>query len=237
MPNNLQKTQSTFSHYLKEIIYGGNDGIITTFAVVAGFSGASINDDFLNLSFLTVLLFGLANLFADGLSMGLGNLLSVKAEQDVYNTNKEQELKSIQSNFEGQFDETIIMLEKNGFKKPDAIALTNIFSRNVDYWLEWNMLHKFNSTNPHTVHAIYTGIATFLAFMAFGIIPLLPFILLGTNTKYSFEFSAISTFTALVLLGILKWQVVGRGLLVSVTEIVLIGGLAATVAYIVGRMF
>jgi len=144
---------------------------------------------------------------------------------------------SLQSNFEGQFDETIIMLEKNGFKKPDAIALTNIFSRNVDYWLEWNMLHKFNSTNPHTVHAIYTGIATFLAFMAFGIIPLLPFILLGTNTKYSFEFSAISTFTALVLLGILKWQVVGRGLLVSVTEIVLIGGLAATVAYIVGRMF
>ena len=135
MSNNLQKTQSTFSHYLKEIIYGGNDGIITTFAVVAGFSGASINDNFLNLSFLTVLLFGLANLFADGLSMGLGNLLSVKAEQDVYNTNKEQELKSIQSNFEGQFDETIIMLEKNGFKKPDAIALTNIFSRNVDYWL------------------------------------------------------------------------------------------------------
>ena len=65
----------------------------------------------------------------------------------------------------------------------------------------------------------------------------MPFILLGTNVKNSFEFSAISTFTALILLGVLKWKVIGRGLIVSVTEIVLIGGLAATVAYIVGRMF
>ncbi len=99
------------------------------------------------------------------------------------------------------------------------------------------MISKFNTPSPHTVHAIYTGIATFCSFMVFGIIPLLPFIVLGANVKNSFELSAISTFMALVLLGILKWKVVGRGLLISLSEIVLIGGLAATVAYIVGRMF
>src|SRR3990167_9994643 len=115
MSNNLQKTQSTFSHYLKEIIYGGNDGIITTFAVVAGFSGASINDNFLNLSFLTVLLFGLANLFADGLSMGLGNLLSVKAEQDVYRANLEKENIAILDDKNSQFDETTNILQNKGF--------------------------------------------------------------------------------------------------------------------------
>jgi len=237
MPNNLKQTENPFSHYLKEIIYGGNDGIVTTFAVVAGFSGASLDGNFLNLSFLTVLLFGLANLFADGLSMGLGNLLSVKAEKDVYRSNKNKEKAEIESNIERQFDETVELLNEQGFSKDDSITLTNIFSRNHNYWLEWKMIHKYNSSNPQKIHAIYTGIATFSAFIVFGIIPLLPFIILGTNVKYSFELSAISTFIALILLGVLKWKVIGRNLFVSVSEIVLIGGIAASVAYIVGRMF
>ncbi len=235
MPN--QKKENPFSHYLKEIIYGGNDGIVTTFAVVAGFSGASIDGNLLNLSFLTVLLFGLANLFADGLSMGLGNLLSVKAEQDVYRANIETEKTAITNDKNNQFDETTNLLQKKGFTKEDSIALTNIFTRNTNYWLEWKMINKYNTTNPHTIHAMYTGIVTFSSFMIFGIIPLLPFIVLGANVKNSFELSAISTFMALVLLGILKWKVVGRGLLISLSEIVLIGGLASIVAYIVGRMF
>jgi len=237
MPNNSKNTQNAFSHYLKEIIYGGNDGIVTTFAVVAGFSGASLGGNFINLSFLTVLLFGLANLFADGLSMGLGNLLSIKAEQDLYKATKDKEQKLIKENFEGQFDDTINLLEKGGFKKADAIALTNIFSRNTDFWLEWKLLHKLNSPNPEKIQALYSGIITFVSFMLFGIVPLLPFIILGSNIKFSFELSAISTIIALVLLGILKWKVVGRGLIISISEIVLIGGSAATVAYIVGKMF
>ena len=77
--------QSAFESYFKEVIYGGIDGIITTFAVVAGFSGAALsNETTTQLSFLVVLLFGLANLFADGVSMGLGNFLSVKSDQDLY---------------------------------------------------------------------------------------------------------------------------------------------------------
>ena len=55
-----------FSAYFKEVIYGGIDGIVTTFAVVAGFAGASLsNNDVTQISFLVVMLFGLANLFAD----------------------------------------------------------------------------------------------------------------------------------------------------------------------------
>ena len=235
MPNN--QTENPFAHYLKEIVYGGNDGIVTTFAVVAGFSGASIDGNLLNLSFLTVLLFGLANLFADGLSMGLGNLLSVKAEQDVYKANIDKEKMAIIEDKNSQFDETTNLLQNKGFTKEDSLTITNILTRNTNYWLEWKMINKFNTPNPHTVHAIYTGIVTFSSFMVFGIIPLLPFIVLGANVENSFELSAISTFTALVLLGILKWKVIGRGLLISVSEIVLIGGLASTVAYIVGRMF
>ena len=80
-----QSIADVFSEYFKEVIYGGIDGIVTTFAVVAGFAGASLSsDNAVQISFLIVLLFGLANLFADAASMGLGNFLSVRSEKDLY---------------------------------------------------------------------------------------------------------------------------------------------------------
>jgi VIT1/CCC1 family predicted Fe2+/Mn2+ transporter len=66
----------TARHYLRDLIYGANDGIITTFAVVAGVTGGA-------LSSRAVLIVGLANLFADGLSMGVGNYLSIRSNEGV----------------------------------------------------------------------------------------------------------------------------------------------------------
>lgn len=70
-------------HYLPDIIYGANDGIITTFAVVSGVTGAA-------LSSATALILGLANLFADGLSMGASNFLSIRSEQAVRTARKQE---------------------------------------------------------------------------------------------------------------------------------------------------
>ena len=61
--------------YLAEVIYGANDGIVTTFAVVSGVAGASLNPSI-------VLILGAANLFADGFSMGMSNYLSRRSELD-----------------------------------------------------------------------------------------------------------------------------------------------------------
>src|SRR5690606_15150653 len=84
--------KSPVAEYFKEVVYGGVDGIITTFAVVSGFSGAALSSDLTTqLSFMLVLLFGLANLFADAVSMGLGNFLSVRSEQDQYRILRDRE--------------------------------------------------------------------------------------------------------------------------------------------------
>src|SRR4051794_11495911 len=66
-------------HYVRELIYGANDGIITTFAVVAGVAGGG-------LSLSVVLILGAANLFADGLSMAAGNYLSIRSHESVLQT-------------------------------------------------------------------------------------------------------------------------------------------------------
>lgn len=66
-------------HYVRELIYGANDGIITTFAVVAGVAGGG-------LSMRVVLIVGAANLIADGLSMAVGNYLSIRSHESVLET-------------------------------------------------------------------------------------------------------------------------------------------------------
>ncbi len=70
---------ATARHYVRELIYGANDGIITTFAVVAGVAGGG-------LSLRVVLIVGAANLFADGLSMAVGNYLSIRSHESVLET-------------------------------------------------------------------------------------------------------------------------------------------------------
>lgn len=67
---------ATARHYVRDLVYGANDGIITTFAVVSGATGGA-------LSAAAVLIIGAANLAADGMSMGVGNLLSIRAHERV----------------------------------------------------------------------------------------------------------------------------------------------------------
>jgi VIT1/CCC1 family predicted Fe2+/Mn2+ transporter len=67
---------ATAPHYIRDLVYGANDGIITTFAVVSGATGGA-------LAYTAVLIIGVANLAADGMSMGVGNLLSIRAHERV----------------------------------------------------------------------------------------------------------------------------------------------------------
>lgn len=233
--NRLPRTISPFQTYLKEIVYGGNDGIVTTFAVVAGFAGAQSGNT-LSYSFFTVLLFGLANLFADGTSMGLGNFLSLRAEKDVYLSEETKELEAITKDSNAEKEQTQKLLQEKGFDKHQAATLTGIYATNPRYWSEWKMSHERNMANPKHDNPYYTALATFLSFTFFGFIPLIPYLLLQ-NAPQTFFYSCIATFAALVLLGLLRWKITTEGIVRSVLEIVAVGGIAAIIAYSVGTFF
>ncbi len=80
--------RSLFSRYIKDVIYGANDGIVTTFAIVAGSVGAG-------LSAKVVLILGFASLLADGFSMGTGNYLGSRSEKEVAEIGGEKYAKSV----------------------------------------------------------------------------------------------------------------------------------------------
>lgn len=231
--------RSPASTYLKEVIYGGIDGIITTFAVVAGFSGAAFsNDTTTQLSFLVVLLFGLANLFADGVSMGLGSFLAVRSEKTLYNSIRTGEERESRCNEDIEAEETKLILMERGFSEVDAQTLTSIYQKNDQFWVDFLMHNELKITDPTEESPLYTGFATFISFISFGFIPLLPFMIVNKlDPQTVFIFSIFSTGVALVLLGVLKWKIIGVDLIKSVLEIVLVGTVAASVAFLVGTLF
>ncbi|MFQ5492769.1 MAG: VIT1/CCC1 transporter family protein [Candidatus Dojkabacteria bacterium] len=225
------------STHLREIVYGGNDGIVTTFAVVAGFTGAnSGSEQTIAISIFVVLLFGLANLFADAASMGLGNFLSIRSEQDVYKNLKSHAIEVIKSGQEENQKATTEILTEQGFSISDSEALSDIFSKNEDFWSEFLLRYKHNVPNPEASNPLITGIFTFVSFVSFGFIPLISYLFIQQSAP-AFIHSVAATFTALILLGIFRWRITKESLFRSVGEIVVIGGVAALIAFIVGTFF
>lgn len=231
--------RSALADYFKEIIYGGIDGIVTTFAVVAGFAGAALSSsETTQLSFVVVLLFGLANLFADAASMGLGNFLSVRSEQDQYEAARQNEAALIAAEPANELAETIAIMQTKGFSEADARTLANIYQTNQEYWVDFMMQHELEMADPRGENPVFTGLATFGSFLVFGAIPLLPFMLdAAIDAREAFIYSVIGTFLALVALGLLKWRVIGANLSKSLIEVILVGSAAASIAYFVGTFF
>ncbi|MBS3089286.1 VIT1/CCC1 transporter family protein [Candidatus Pacearchaeota archaeon] len=165
--------------YLPEFVYGGIDGAVTTFAVVAGSIGAALSP-------AIVLILGFANLFADGFSMAVSNYLATKSQ-------------------------------------------TELHRHHVDY-KEYVRLGK---------HPVKTAIATFISFFIIGFIPLLSFLLsfFYPSLKNSqIMISFVLTGAALALVGAVKGEVTQKHWMRSAAETLLIGGVAALLAFIVGAL-
>lgn len=223
------------STYLKEVVYGGIDGIITTFAVVAGFTGAQSGET-INYSIVTVLLFGLANLFADASSMGLGNFLSLKSEKDFYKGQKKVEENEITQDANSKEAETKKILITKGFTKEQAEQMTALYKSNHKYWAEFMMQYEVQLPNPEGENPFLTAFATFASFIAFGFIPLIPYLFIS-QAQTAFIYSCVFTLFAMALLGFVRWYVTKLSLVRSLAETILLGSISASVAYIVGIFF
>jgi VIT1/CCC1 family predicted Fe2+/Mn2+ transporter len=221
--------------YLKQIVYGGNDGIVTTFSVVAGFAGFGA-EGATAVGGVAVLLFGLANLFADGTAMGLGEFLSSLSERDVYRAARAKERHEITVNPALESAEVVEILAARGLAPKDAQAMAEIMERNPEFMTDFMMQYEIGMADSGGDGPLVRGAVTFLAFVTFGVLPLLPYFLLPAVPS-TFPVSVLATFAALVALGLLRWRVTTQTLWRCVGETVLVGGTCAVVAYAVGWAF
>jgi vacuolar iron transporter family protein len=156
-------------HYIRDLVYGANDGIITTFAVVSGVAGGQLSQ-------LAVLVVGAANLVADGVSMGVGNFLAIRADERAREADGLPEL------------------ERHPWKH---------------------------------------GLATLLAFVVAGAVPLTPYLFLRTSPLVA---STVMTFTTLFVLGALRALVTRDRWWQTGLETFALGTIVAAAAYAAGHL-
>ena len=221
--------------FIRQIVYGGIDGIVTTFAVVAGFAGLAAEGT-AEVGVLAVLLFGVANLLADATSMGLGEFLSARSEQDVYRAVRAKERREIEASPAEERAETIEILVRRGVAEGDARAMADILLRNPEMMADFMMQYEVGLADTTDETPWLNGLVTFVSFVVLGAVPLLPYILAGGGSGV-FLVSCAATFAALLALGVLRWSVSLESLARCVGETLLVGGACAVVAFGVGLAF
>ncbi len=168
------RARRNLEDYLREFVYGGIDGSVTTFAVVAGATGAHFVPK-------VILVLGFANLVADGFSMSVGSYLSTKSEHEV--------------------------------------------------------MHKRGIVHQSEPSPAINGLATFVAFVLVGLVPLLVYtanLVFGLQIRHPFLTTSVMTGLAFVGIGFLKSRVAATPMVRAILETVILGTIAASFAYGVG---
>src|SRR3989344_9708993 len=112
---------STVGNYLRDMVYGANDGIVTTFAVVAGVAGAELGIN-------VVLILGFANLLADGLAMAIGNYLGTKSEDEYITKERAMEEWEVDHLPDLEKKEIESIYRKKGFKGKDLVRVVAVIT-------------------------------------------------------------------------------------------------------------
>jgi len=197
---------------------------------VAGVIGAGLAPNI-------VLILGFANLFADGFAMAVANYQASKAQQEFIAMKRKNEEYEIDNFAEEEKQEIRDIYAKKGFKDELLNEIVRIITSRRKVWVDTMMREELGLVEDDR-KPLDTAFSTFIGFNVIGLIPLLPFVILfafdvGINSDAFWDSSGF-TAAAFFLVGMIKGKIVKKSLVKSGFVTLLIGGIAATVAYVVG---
>ena len=208
--------------YLRDWIYGGMDGVVTTFAVVASVVGA-------DLSSKVVFVLGFANLVADGFAMAAGNYSGTQAERDDYNRLLAVERRHIAAVPDGEREEIRQIFAAKGFAGDNLQTIVDVITADESRWARTMVVVEEYGLAPTPKSPIWAALCTFAAFTSCGLIPLA--IYLGAGGLYPCVVATGATFFSIGAIksrwSLTKWWQSGLATF-------LIGMLAAALAFAVG---
>jgi VIT1/CCC1 family predicted Fe2+/Mn2+ transporter len=212
-------------NYLRDWIYGGIDGSVTTFAVVSGVAGA-------RLSPWIILVMGFANLLADGFSMAAGNFLGTRAEHEDLKRLEAIEYRHVDLAPEGEREEVRQIFRSKGFAGEDLTRLVDSITSDRTRWVRTMLTEEYGL--PQEVRSPWlAAITTFSAFLVCGLVPLLPY-LFGSSDPL--VLSIITTGGVFFMIGSVKSRWSTSVWWSSGLSTLAVGTIAAGLAYTVGLL-
>lgn len=225
MPSSSTSESRFLSRYIKDVIYGANDGVITTFVIIAGTTGAALSPT------ITIVM-GFANLLADGLSMGFSDFLGIKSERYFAKLQRKKELYEIDHDKDEGKKEVREVFEKRGFKGENLEHAIHIVTSNKKVWLDTMMRDELGIIEDPKDDPKKHAAITFTAFVFAGFFPLIPYLIPGLTNR--FILSALTGAAFLFIVGALRTIVSSVHWLRGGLEMLLVGTSAAILAFGIG---
>ncbi len=212
-------------NYLRDWIYGGIDGAVTTFAIVSGVKGAHLATNI-------ILILGFANVIADGFSMAAANYLGTRSEQEEYDYYERYERQQVKRVPQGEAEEVRQIYRQKGFSGVVLEKTVELIIADEDRWVETMMQEEYGLSR--SLRSPWKSAwATFVSFMLCGLCPLLPF-LFGVSNP--FLWSTVSVGIVFLGVGALKSLVSIEPMYKSALLTLMVGSVAAALAYGVGAL-
>lgn len=216
--------------YLGEFVYGGIDGCVTTFAVVAGSVGAGLESS-------VIIILGFANLLADGFAMSVGAFLSARSVRDNVSKHKQIEYGKVSKDPEAGREAIRKIYRHKGFTGDLLERVVAVVTGNKERWVD-ELVQEGQPAAEDEKLPVYIGAVTFLSFIAIGLIPLVVYVAdyiepLGRNL---FLTASLLTAGGFAVIGWMKAHLNQTPYWKGMLSTLVLGGLAATVAYFVGDL-
>jgi VIT1/CCC1 family predicted Fe2+/Mn2+ transporter len=218
------------SDYVKAIVFGGLDGIITTFAIVAAAAGSNAGPK-------AVLIFGFANVLADGFSMGFGEFISGNAERDFALSERAREEWEVDVHPEMEKKEMVAVYVTKGISEEDAITMVDIISKDKKIFVDFMMVDELSILCDVAAEweSAKQGLVMFISFICFGMLPLLAYLGgKGRGTDYVFGISTAIVSMGLLLLGAVKGKLTSMSIPKAAAMMLLNGAISGGASYGVG---
>jgi VIT1/CCC1 family predicted Fe2+/Mn2+ transporter len=216
------------SETVRDIVIGLSDGLTVPFALAAGLSGAVASSRI-------VVLAGLAEIAAGSIAMGLGGYLAARGDAEHYISEKQREEREIVERTHDEEEEIYEIFEQYSVPRSSAAPVLESLKKNPAAWVDFMMRFELGLEEPASNRAHRSALTIAFSYIAGGLIPLLPYMLVSSNLL-ALQLSVVITLIALAIFGALKGRIVGTGWLRSAAQTVVIGGIAAAVAYLLARM-
>ncbi len=218
----------TASEFVHDIVIGMADGLTVPFALAAGLTGAVASTGI-------VVTAGFAEIAAGSIAMGLGGYLAARTDIEHYNNEKKREEEEIIKMPEMEEQEIVDVFTEYGLNREQIEPVIVALKKNPKKWVDFMMKFELGLEKIEPKRARDSALTIALSYIVGGLIPLSPYIFIPSIST-ALKYSVIVTLAALFVFGFVKGKFTGLKPLVSGLSTLVIGGLAAGVAFCIARL-
>ena len=218
----------TAAETVRDIVIGMSDGLTVPFALAAGLSGAVASTGI-------VVTAGLAEIAAGSIAMGLGGYLAARTDAEHYASERTREIRETQTMPEKEEEEVAAIFRDYGVGQAQIDPVVKAIQADRERWVDFMMRFELGLETPDPSRARRSAFTIAASYIAGGLIPLAPYILLA-HISTALLVSVGVTLAALFVFGFVKGRFTGLNPLRGGIQTVLIGGLAASAAFAIARL-